>query len=390
MASIPSIRVLHCIDTLHRGGAETLLLDLCRHAYEHRIELHLIASGGGVLQPEFEDCAIHFVRRDRRHAFDLSLAQFIRDYCAEHEIQVVHGHQVLSTMHALYALRGSTTPVVHSIHGFTEDIKNKVAFRAVVQRTDANILVSQSMINMVLDREWIRDLPQAHVVYNGIDPKRLDADTAVSGIRAELGLGPHETLIGMVGNFYSVKDQLRICKAMALLSASHPELHCAFVGRVDDERPYKACLDVVQANNLRDRVHFLGARTDIGNILRELDCFVFSTVKDTFGLALVEAMMVGTPCMASDIDVMQEISCQGELAELFQCANSADLAQKLEAFLMDPRKRKQMSQRAKDYALKNYSIGAHIHSLRELYIHVLDAEHSQEPSSKVDTSHYTS
>ncbi len=382
-----SLRVLHCIDTLDRGGAETLLLDLSRHAYEHGIELHLMASGGGVLEEEFRACAIHFIRYDRRHAFDLGLARAIKQYVDDNDIQVVHGHQVLSTLHALYALRETSVPVVHSIHGFTEDLKNKVAFRAAVRRTHANIMVSRSMHSMLLEREWISDLPHAHVVYNGIDIRRvIDEAESDTDLREELNIASNDTVIGMVGNFYSVKDQLRICKAMALLAPTHPELHCVFAGRFDDKRLVQECHEVVQRHGLEKRVHFLGARTDIPRVLRTMDVFVFSTVKDTFGLALVEAMLCGVPCMASDIDVMREISRDGEIAELFECGNAADLAYKLEQLLLNPKKRHTLSEKAERAAREQYSIESHIYSLRSVYEELIREASFKELPAVVDTT----
>ncbi len=372
------IRVLHMIDTLERGGAETLLLDVFRNCSPADLELHLLATGGGTLEQDFRETGHHLIRRDRRGALDPGLCLFIRRYCKQHAIDVIHSHQIVSGLHAVIAVALLGIPVIHSIHGFTEDRKNNLALRFLLRRTAANVLVSHSMADMLRSNERIRRIPHCHVVYNGVDPLRVIPTTGRQSVREELGLDPHDTLIGMVGNIYEVKDHELLCKAMTLLAPTHPELHCVMVGRIDNPGIYERCQQIIQEAGIEAQVHFIGARTDVARILQSLDAFVFATKKDTFGLALVEAMMACVPCLASDIPVMREISANGHYVQLFDADHPGVAAMRIEMDLLDPLSARQRAHRALSYAHDTFSIRSSVYALREVYFSLRRAGRTQE------------
>ena len=374
------MRALHILDTLGRGGAEMLMLDVCNNASSNELDIVLLATGGGILEEQFKNSPIEYFRFDRNRALDFNVVQYIQRILVEKRIDVIHSHQPVTTLHALIAAKPYAIPVVHTIHGFTADIKNKLVFRYILGKTSANILVSNTMDAMCKEREWVREIPRSHVVYNGIDSKRLTQSPCT--LRNELGLPKDSFLLGMVGNFYSVKDQLTICKAMKTVVKKLPHTHCVFAGRADDMRLFRQCRDVVTQNNLGDNVHFLGGRNDIPNILGSLDVFIFSTLADTFGLALVEAMMAGKACIVSDISVMKEMSSQGKYARTFMTGNEDELAQRI-LELENSSARENLADSARQYALHNFSISSHIENLVCLYSSLsksnISSNHSSAP-----------
>ncbi len=359
------LRVLHLIDTLGRGGAEMLLVDVCRHAGEAALDLSVLASGGGPLEADLRSIGASLSIQQRRWPIDPVLLNKITELCREQSIDVIHSHQPVSTLHALAVRRTTRVPVVHSIHGFTEDIKNKLSLRRVLTHADANIVVSESMQKMLLQREWISSIPRCHVVYNGVSTDRLHSQRGL--LRAELGLKADDLVIGMVGNFYGVKDQLTICRAMESIVQRIPNVHCVFAGRADNIHLYDACRETVLENGCANRVHFLGGRTDVAAILTDLDLFVFSTLADTFGMALVEAQLSGVACAVSDIEVMQEVTGKGKSAALFRSQDAHNLANVVTDLLSKAEKRHELAARAKKFAEENFSIHAHVRALRAVY-----------------------
>lgn len=359
------MNILHLIDTLGRGGSETLLLDVCRNAHRYGINITLLATGGGELEEAFRQTPVRLLRINRNKAYDTNLIQTIRNTLQEYSIDAIHGHQPVSSLHGIRAAKDTTIPVVHSIHGFTEDLKNKLVFRYVTQHTQANILVSHAMKDMSIEREWIRRIPNAHVVYNGVDPARIQRIS--STLRQELGIPADARLLGMVGNFYCVKDQLTACKAMQHVLCEQPNTHFVFAGRAHDMRLYAECREFVQIHGLAEQVHFLGARADIANILSALDIFVFSTLSDTFGLALVEAMLLSIPCVVSDIPVMREMSNQNRSARLFKTKDAFDLATQILSLFRHEQENKQLGLDGQVWAEGHFTIDAHLRSLYSLY-----------------------
>ncbi len=72
------MNVLHLLDSLNRGGAETLVLDICRNADSGGLNLTFAASGGGELEAEFENSGVEYFRLQRRLPIDPNLIRQLR------------------------------------------------------------------------------------------------------------------------------------------------------------------------------------------------------------------------------------------------------------------------------------------------------------------------
>ena len=86
------------------------------------------------------------------------------------------------------------------------------------------------------------------------------------------------------------------------------------VGEGPDERRLEA---LTERLGVEDRVIFEGPRHDIGAFLNAIDCFVFPSISEGFGIAVVEAMMAGVPVITSDAGGLAEIVNSPELAGRF-------------------------------------------------------------------------
>src|SRR5918997_3842985 len=128
------MRVLHILDSLNRGGAETLALDLCRNARAGGLELTFAATGGGDLEDDFRSSGADFVRLRRELPVDLNLAASLREIVRGRNVEVVHCHQAVEALHAYLATRGlggrgggGRVRRVLSFHLCTSDAKNRLA-----------------------------------------------------------------------------------------------------------------------------------------------------------------------------------------------------------------------------------------------------------------------
>ena len=362
------MKVLQLLDSVNRGGAETQVLDLCRNAARFGIEVTLVAAGGGVMEEEFRNSGVQFIRLDRRLPVDLFYASRLRKIIRQRDIRVVHGYQAVDGMHLYLATRGmKDVRRVLSFQGFIPGTKNRVAAKLVTSKMDANISVSRSLLDYLRDEVGLRRLDNFHIIYNGADEARLKP-SGIS-ITSELGLRDGSMLGAMVANFTTdpTKDQLTICRALPEVIREFAQFHFLFVGRVsaDAEEVVAECrraCEEVSAN-----VHFLGARADVANILAELDVFVFSSRREGFPVAVSEAMLARVPMIVSDIEPLREATENGKYAEMFSVGNSKELATRIKGLLENPAKRDDVATRAREFALENFSIDAHLARLRELY-----------------------
>lgn len=363
------MRVIHLLDSLNRGGVEMLALDVCRNARAGGLDLTLVATGGGDLEDDFRRSGADFVRLRRRLPVDPSVVFRLRRIIKRRRARVVHTYQAVEGLHAYLAARGTDARVVLSFHGYAPDAKNRAALKFLVPRVHANVAVSRDFLSSLKSVEGLDTGRNFHVVYDAVDAKRVRA--AAPSLRAELGLGDGELLLGMVANFYpdGRKDQMTVCRALPALFGRVPGARFAFVGGHEPSapRPFEECVEFCRRQGISGRVHFLGKRADIAEVLSSLDVFVFSSLRDTFGVAVVEAMLAGVPCVVSDIGPLVEVSGEGRYAALFRTGDREDLARRLVELSEDRETRLALGAAGREWAARQFSIEAHVAALRELY-----------------------
>ncbi len=363
------MRILHFLDTLNRGGAETLVLDVCRNALSADLEIDFATSGGGPLLDEFKNSGVGFFRLKRRLPFDPLLVSSLRKLVVERKIDIIHTHQAVDALHALAAALGRPTRVILTHHGIIPDRKNRLALRFLIPRVAHNIVVGKSMKKDYETELKLRFPDKTSVIYNGVDPERLTPSGR--DLRAELGISSSGPLIGMIGHFYpeARKDQLTFCRSLPKVFADFPDAHCVFAGKTMSGAQSKlsACVQFCRENGIESNVSFLGGRDDVPDILSALDLFVFSSLKEGLPIAVNEAMFAGVPVIVSDIEPLLEATANGEYGEVFPVKNAEILSEKILKLLRDDGLRKDLADRALHYARENFSIEAHLRELKKLY-----------------------
>ncbi len=368
------MRVLHFLDTLNRGGAETQVLDVCRNAADFGLEMTFVTAQGGVMENDFRAANVDFYKLTRRFPIDLYLASQLRQIIKEQKIQIVHGYQAVEGVHLQIAARGlkSVKRVLSFQGGMPPNWKNRRALKFLIPRMDANIVVSRGL------KEWHAEIDKFDtenftLVYNGADAKRLQPTG--KSLREELDLPKDAPLIGMIGNFYRErrKDQLTICQSLPQVFAQIPDVHCIFAGKIETgaEEKMADCINFCIEHKIIERVHFLGGRNDVPDILAALDIFVFSSLHEGLPVAAAEAMLAKVPLIVSDIEPLLEASAGGKYAEVFAGENAESLSEKILKLLKNKKLRQDLAESAFDYAQKHFSIEAHLNSLKNLYKNLL-------------------
>jgi L-malate glycosyltransferase len=363
------IKVLHILDSLNRGGAEMMALDVCRNARANGLDLTFLATGGGDLEDDFKRSGVDFIRLQRKRPIDLALVAQIRQIIYDRNIQVVHSHQPVEALHLYLATRGSNTKRVMTLHGVNAGAKNQLALKFVLPRTHGCVVISNDLRNTVANSRNTDKNKKFLVITNGVDPKRLEFSNR--NLRDELGIATDSFLLGMVANFSPVarKDQMTVCKALPQVFRAAPRAHFVFVGSRSATAPqlFDDCVRFCQREGISDRVHFLGKRTDIADVLRSLNVFVLSSEREGSPISVIEAMMMGLPTILSDIGALREVSNDAAYAQLFRTGDVDDLARKLIALVEKAEFRVHLGAQAQQWATENFSIRTHIANLIRFY-----------------------
>jgi glycosyltransferase involved in cell wall biosynthesis len=324
-----------------------------------------------------------FQRLQRRLPVDLRLAMKLGRIIKDRGIDVVHTHQAVESLHAYLATRGTKVKRVMTYHLCTADTKNRVALKFLTPRLDVGVAVSRDLLQC-LREAGLEKATRFQVIPNGVAPERLRTSDVT--LRSELGVAANVLLFGMIGNFYSDgrKDQQTICRALAKFFERVQSARFIFVGGAfrDSAALLEECREICRHNNLSDRVHFLGTRSDVANILHSLNGYVHSSVNESQGIAVVEAMLVGLPVIVSNIGALLEVTGNGGCALVFRTGDAEDLTQKLIELSQDQGLRTELAARGREHATRNFSIDAHIRNLLALYENIVGVKQPtpQEPT----------
>ena len=366
------IRVLWVIKALGPGGAEQLLLSAARVHDRDEVELEcafLIED-----DPSFvADIEATGVRCHRVTADGTSWLWpwRLRQLIAHGEFDVVHVHSPLPGSVARLgarSVRSARRPelvttehcIWTSYHPLT-----RVVNRATSRLDAAVIAVSDETLDSIVGPA--RGLAEALV--HGID---LDAVRAQQverdGVRAELGLGADEFVVGTVANFREQKDYPNLLRALrVLVDAGHP-VRVVSVGHGPLEDDIRA---MAAAMGLADRALFLGRRRDATRIMSAFDVFTLASLWEGLPVAMMEALAMGLPIVATRVGGIDEALGDEPLVSLVPPADADALASALGRVAKDPELRGKMGRRSSELA-ERYDIRRAARHIEGVYRDVVD------------------
>jgi len=364
------VKIAYLLGSLNRGGSETLLLDCFRHSNEAGFQSIAIHRRGGDLQPEFAVSGVPLHLCHPECFLDFTYFFRLRRLLIKEGVQVVHAQQPLDGLYARLACLNTAIKVVLTLHGYDRDYGQLAALiiRVIIRRTHLNIFVSHTQMKYYLEKYHLTDEARWRVVYNGIDFEKFVYDE-LSSLREELNIADDCLLLGSVGNFVIVRDQMTICRFLFLLKKSNINFKFAFAGaRTEKEADcYDHCLKYCDENGLRDHVFFLGTRSDVPNILGALDAFIYASNSDTFGIAVIEAMAMAVPVFVNDWEVFSEITENGLRANLYATKNEEDLLKQFVYFIEHKELYRQKAKASAIWVKNKFTIMKHIQNLRMAY-----------------------
>jgi L-malate glycosyltransferase len=205
-----------------------------------------------------------------------------------------------------------------------------------------------------------------------LDPARIDREA----VRTRLGLPPGAAVLALVGQITPWKGQEEAVRALARVRRAHPSATLLIVGETKftapatryDNRSYLRHLqDVVAELGLGDAVRFLGEREDVPEILRASDVALLPSWEEPFGRAIVEAMAMGVPVVATSVGGPAEIIRDGIDGLLVAPRQPEALAGAIAGLLGDEARRHTLGAAARKAALERFGHERHAAAVTALY-----------------------
>jgi glycosyltransferase involved in cell wall biosynthesis len=161
--------------------------------------------------------------------------------------------------------------------------------------------------------------------------------------------------IASVANLLPPKDPLNLLRAMQIVARASPDAHLLMVGRKGDNGYMKLLLAEATDPILRDRVSFLGVRSDVPAILKACDIGVLSSASEGFPLALVEYGLARLPAVATRVGQCEEILDGGRVGLLVPPSTPDELARALLLLLESSARRTELGAGFRRHIRQTYS-----------------------------------
>lgn len=373
---------MYLLNELNIGGLEVLALDVCKNSSEFDLDIFLVSLSSGDLMEDFIGSGIKcYVLKINKYN-KLLMVLKLRKIIVKERVDLIHVHESEASVISLLSILGlKKIPLVRTVHGFLPKdsikglrhlinyLKQYIILKINFLFFDKIIAVSNSFRDLLCE-EFKINKKMIRVIYNGIDFKRVDKhlieknETSVSEGRPQLG---------MIGNFDKKRDQLTICKALPKYFDKFPQSRFSFIGGKSSiySKIYEQCMEFCKEKEIISKINFLGKRKDALVYLAYFDLFVYSTLFDTFGISVIEAMYGGVPVLVSDIPVMLEISNNGKYCLTFKSLDHEDLSKKLIDFFSMSKRSTEKTIKAKRWVERRYSIERHLKNLSKTYDSVI-------------------
>jgi glycosyltransferase involved in cell wall biosynthesis len=397
---VRKIRVLQVVTRLVRRGVPRHVLDISTHLDPKRFEVEILAGKGepweGSLWEEAEEKGLltHRVPSLQRaiNPFKDAVAfGAIYRQIRAGSYDVVHTHiSKAGFLGRLAARRGRVPAVVHTYHGRIEELdpgslKGMILAaceRRAARASDALVGVSEEEVRQKRS-VGVGEDGQFHVIHAGIDLDRFSetrqwerpvgvtglpvtgppvAGSSASGLSASGG-----PVIGTIGTLTREKGLDLLIETLPSVIERHPQLQLCIVGAGPVEAGLRA-----QASRLgvSGFVHFPGCVEDVRPWLAVFDLLVQPSRSEGLSLAVLEAMAMGLPVVATDVGGMSEAVKDGVTGRLVPAENSVALATALKAVLGDRTRMEELGLAGRERARK-FSVSRSAELLGELYMALL-------------------
>lgn len=205
------------------------------------------------------------------------------------------------------------------------------------------------------------------------DPARIDRSQA----RSRLGeAGQRRLLLGVVAQLSPWKGQDTAIEALRLLHEEGIDAHLLLIGsakfvaratRFDNDSYVARLRALIAGAGLEDRVSWLGEREDVPELVRALDVLLLPSWEEPFGRALIEAMAMGVPVIATNVGGPTEIIQDGREGYLLAPREPLAWAQASRRFAEDSRRGEEMGRAGRRRVEEAFTVEHHVTSMLDVY-----------------------
>lgn len=334
-------KILHVISGLEEGGAEAMLWRIIRSTPQYE---HVVVSlrGFGKYGNPMRNIGVEVVDLDLRLGLSLawSCLRFVmlirRSRPQAIQTWMYHGNLFGGVFGRIF----SSAPVVWSLHHASFDRRLNKRSTLLIARLCGKlssviprsiVCVSQFSLEQHVRIGYRSD--KMLLIPNGVDTSVFSRSVeARAKLRGEWGIGPSETVIGMVARFDPLKDHRTLLRAIQLV------LDCGLTVRVilvgsglsSNNSSLRA---IIEEFGIGDQIILLGSRSDVPDIMSAIDIHVLSSINEAAPTVVLEALACGAVCVCTDVGDCKKIIDNAHL--VVEPRNSRQLAEAIRYAIED-------------------------------------------------------
>ncbi|KNY11914.1 glycosyl transferase [Achromobacter piechaudii] len=328
-----SLRIVHSEAATSFGGQEGRIFKemTAMRARGHHVEA--IVQPRAMLVERLTDAGftVHKVEMDGPVNYFKGVAA-VRRILREGRFDVLNTHSRRDTVIAAMGARLAGTPLIVRTRHLSNKVGSMWSYTWLPHRVTT---VSDHVREYLIERGVPAD--RIATVYS---PIVLPAPVEHSTLRDELGLADDDVVVGCVAVMRATKGHKDLIDAMTPLMQTRPKLHLVFVG--GGSPVFEQTQEYVAQLGLEQRIHLMGMRRDVPNLLAGFDVFALATQQEASGTVFVEAQASGLPVVGTDVGGVSEMFRDGETGILVPPKNPQALVDALQRLIDDPALRRQM------------------------------------------------
>ncbi len=375
MASPPPL-IAHVIHHLWIGGLENGLINLINRIPEERYR-HAI-----ICMDDFSDFRDRLQRDDvevfaihKKAGRDLAAKWRLFKLFRKLKPSILHSRNLSGLDALLPAYMAGIKHRIHGEHGRDiDDLDGRNKKLQLLRRLHRPLIeryipLSRDLEHYLLDQIGVT-ASRITQIYNGVDTELFGPAV---GDKLLLPAGDRFTnedsiIVGTVGRFQSVKDQMNLAEGFIKLLDRCPELtHSARLVMIGDGPLRKPVMERVAAAGYANLVWAPGSRNDIDKLLPAFDLFVLPSLAEGISNTLLEAMSCGLPVIATAVGGNPELVVDGETGTLIPPADSNAMEKSLEKYVRDKLLRQSQGQAGRRRVEDRFSITAMVNNYVQLY-----------------------
>jgi len=361
-------RILYTVNRMDVGGSQTHLLQVLRLLDRERFEplLCCLTGKGALLETAratgvtVASAGLGGLKSPTALAALGRLTRFIR----RERIDVVHNYLLRANVVGTLAARAARVPLVlTSKRGCHERRGLELAGARL-----SNWLADCITTNANAVRSFVHDnegcpLEKMVVIPSGIDTDHF-APLAAADYKTRLGVPADAPVVGVVTRLRVRKGVEEFLAAMAQVRRRHPTARAVIVGEVTLDADLQR---LVAEQGLGDHLHVLGRRADMPEVLSAFDLFVLSSHDEGMSNAILEAMAMQQPVVATDVGGTGEVIQEGVTGHLVPPRDVDALAAAIARGLDDPARARAMGVRGRAVVVERFSARAMVRQMEALY-----------------------